>query len=105
MTNHTATDYHDPAMAIPGHNSTLVYVHETKVTGLHCEDCRWYGGSFKGRWAEKHTAEAWQAHVEFVQAGGVIEHGIAANVDAGTCKCVSCMIPWRMARTATQAAR
>lgn len=105
MVNHHSTTYADPDLAIPGHNAALVFVlvfvHETRVTGLHCDDCGWYGGSFKpGRWSEKHMAEAWAKHAEYVQAGGVIEHGKAANVDEGICKCVRCSIEWREQRRA-----
>lgn len=68
MTDHTVTESHDPALSIPGHHSLLVYVHETKSTGLHCDGCPdWYGGRFKGRWAEKQMAEAWARHVADVK--------------------------------------
>jgi hypothetical protein len=107
MSNHTASYYHDPDMAIPGHMSGLVYVHQTKMIGLHCggeqeDGCGWFGGSFHpGRWREKHMREAWQRHVDLMTAGGVIEHGRASNVDKKVCQCGRCMIAWRQARTLT----
>jgi len=82
MTNYTATETHDPALAIPGHNSLLVYVHETKSTGLHCDGCPdWYGGRFKGRWAEKRMAEAWARHVTDVRAEEEPSRRVAGNPD------------------------
>jgi hypothetical protein len=112
MSNHTTSTSHDSTMAIPGHNSHLVHVHETRETGLHCggelDGCGWYAGSGVGRrerWAEKHMRDAWQRHVDFVQAGGVIRHGRAANVDEGVCHCASCAIVSRMAKNAAETGR
>lgn len=110
MGNHTVSYYHDPAMAIPGHNSHLVYVQETRETGLHCggelAGCGWFAGDVRrGRWFEKHLGEAWQRHVDFVQAGGVVRHGRPANVDEGICHCVSCKIVARMAKHAAHIGR
>jgi len=104
MVDHTAVYSHDPTMAVAGHQSWLVHVLEQRGVGLHCggldgdyeaDGCGWYGGGFQGRWAEKHMREAWDKHVAFVQFGGIITHGQAANVVAGICKCVTCVIPYR----------
>lgn len=97
MSNHTASYFWDPDMSIPGHNSSLVYVHQTKVTGLHCEECGWSGGSFRRdlKKGEKAMKAAWTGHVAFVQAGGALTHGVASNVESGICKCVTCSIAWR----------
>ncbi|GIH07389.1 hypothetical protein Rhe02_54560 [Rhizocola hellebori] len=104
MSNHTASYFADPDMAIAGHNSSLVYVHQTKVTGLHCEDCGWYGGSFRRDFkiGEKDMRKAWAKHVAFVQEGGVIEHELASNVGEGICLCTRCSLPWRAQRRAEE---
>lgn len=98
MSDHTAHDYHDPEMATPGHNSLIVYVHQTRQTGLHCDDCGWFAGSRvgrPGRWREKHMREAWDRHIAHAATGAVLVHGTAANVTEKVCHCVTCMIAYR----------
>lgn len=95
MGDHHTTTYHDTTLAVFGHHSLIVYVHETKDRGLHCEDCGWYGGGFKGRWVGRQMGKTWQKHADFVQAGGVVTHGRAANVEQDACRCVTCEIAWR----------
>ncbi len=96
MVDHTTSRGFDHSLRqLAGHRAWTVYVYETKDEGLHCHDCGWYGGSFKGRWAEKHKEQAWEQHLTFVEAGGVIEHGVAENVRQKVCECVTCKIAWR----------
>jgi hypothetical protein len=104
MVNHHVTEVHDPSWkAVPGHSHVIVYVHETRCQGLHCEGdgCGWCGGSFRpGRWTQQQMDRAWARHLQFVEAGGVIVHGRAGNVLESVCKCVSCLRAgrWGVAR-------
>lgn len=79
-----------------GHRPSAVFVHQTRELGLHCDECGWYGGSFRDKSGrdERITAK-WQTHIDYVANGSVIEHGRYSNVDKGICKCVRCMIAWR----------
>lgn len=96
----TVTDYHDDRMAVPGHNSNIVFVHQTKESGLHCHDCQWSDGvTYKlTKKDERRMRASWRRHAAFVQGGGVIEHGRPSNVDSGICSCVRCAFEWRMAQ-------
>lgn len=79
-----------------GHRPSAVFVHQTRDLGLHCDGCRWSGGSFRDRAGrDERIAAKWQAHLDRVATGAVIKHGKPANVDQGICKCVTCMIAWR----------
>jgi uncharacterized ferredoxin-like protein len=106
MVNHTATDYHDAELSVPGHTAVVVVVHETGTMGLHCDECGWYAGSAvgrPGRWREQHMTRAWQRHLDHAAFGATIIHGEAGNVTADICRCVRCMIPWRAARNGERA--
>lgn len=115
MGSHTRTDFHgnpDEFPPVPGHTSLLAYIEQTRIYGLHCHDdanadggCGWSGGSFRpDRWRDKHMSEAWAKHLEFVNAGGVIEHGKASNVTDRICDCVNCSIAHRMEQNAADPA-
>lgn len=96
MSNHTAHDYIDQDLSVPGHTATIVYVHQTRGMGLHCHEDGWYGGGFRpDRWRDKHMAEAFKRHVQHAATGATITHGLAANVTDKICLCVTCSIAWR----------
>jgi hypothetical protein len=90
MVDHTAHEFHDPALVFPGHISVIVHVAETGSYGLHCGDCGWFGGRFFGRWAETRMSKAWAEHATFVIRGGVIEHAHPMCWPAGICLCPRC---------------
>ncbi|HEY1394987.1 hypothetical protein [Roseateles sp.] len=96
MSNHTSHELVDTEHSVPGHTFTVVYVHQTRSMGLHCEEDGWFGGSFRpDRWRDKHMTEAWQKHLDHAATGAVIEHGRAENVTEKICVCVTCSIAWR----------